>query len=230
MINKILDYQKLDMEITKAEKDLNFNEHRKTANNMRSYVKDAQDRIINLDKQCENIINEYNNILANYEKADKQLNFIESNKSKFSKEEKEKYVTQLDNIVKVLDGYERKLNEYQDKVNDILKIFDETKKKVYVAKIKYKEANEKFLEVQKESLPEINSKKAKLKELEKVIKPQIISKYKSIKAEKKTPVFVPETNNCCSGCKCKIPTSKLEILKNNQILECESCHRIIYIK
>ena len=53
MINKILEYQKLDIETAKAEKELNFNEHKKTANNMRSYVKDAQDKIINLDKQCE---------------------------------------------------------------------------------------------------------------------------------------------------------------------------------
>ena len=43
MINKILEYQKLDIDIMKMEKELNSNENKKTANNMKSFVKDAQD-------------------------------------------------------------------------------------------------------------------------------------------------------------------------------------------
>ena len=229
MINKILEYQKLDMEITKAEKDLNFNEHKKTANSMRSFVKDAQDKIINLDKQCENVIKEYESILANFEKAEKQQQLIQANKAKLSDEEKNKYATQLENIVKVLDGYERKLNSYQEKINSIMKVFEETKKKVYVAKMKYKDSNEKFLQVQNEVMPSINQKKAKLKELEKAIKPQVVTKYKAIKADKISPVFVPIDKNRCSGCKIEISAQGLNTIKINQILECEHCHRIIYI-
>ena len=71
-----------------------------------------QDKIINLDKQCENIIKEYNSMLSNYEKAEKQFEVIMKNSAKLTAEEKQKYSTQIDNIVKVLDGYERKLNAY----------------------------------------------------------------------------------------------------------------------
>ena len=228
MINKILEYQKLDLDILKKEKELNNNENKKTANNKKSFVKDAQDKIINLDTQSEKIIAEYNAILDNYKKAQKQLDIISKNMPNLSDEEKQKYVIQLDNIVKVLDGYERKINDYQQKVNDILKVFFTTRKKVDGAKQKYKEASDSFSALENDILPQINKEKAELKELEKSINPQLLSSYKQIKANKILPVFVTNENGKCGGCKININKSLLENLKNNKIIKCENCGRIIY--
>ena len=228
MINKILEYQKLDIDIMKKEKELNANENKRTANNMKSFVKDAQEKIINLDSQSEAIINEYNAIVENFKKAEKQLDLITNNMSKLTEEEKNKYIAQLDSIVKVLDGYERKINEYQQKVNDILKVFFTTRKKVDGAKVKYKEAVDNFTNIQNEITPKINEEKAKLKELEKSIKPELLSSYNQIKANKIMPVFVSNENGKCGGCKVTINKSLLENLKNNKVVKCENCGRIIY--
>ena len=228
MINAILDYQKIDLDIIKKEKELNANENKRTANNMKSFVKDAQDKIINLDSQSGAIIEEYNTIIENFNKAEKQLDLITQNMSKLSDEEKQKYITQLDNIVKVLDGYERKINEYQQKVNDILRVFFTTRKKVDGAKQKYKEATENFSVLEKETSLVINAEKEKLKELEKTIKPQLLEMYKQIKSNKILPVIVKNENGKCGGCKVVINKSSLETLKNNKIIICENCGRIIY--
>lgn len=230
MINKVLEYQKLDTDIFKIEKEVNYCESKKTANNLRAYVKDAQTKIISLDHECETTLAEYNDILSNFEKANKQVEMLEKNNKKLTDEERAKYFTQLEDISKVLEGYERKLHSYSEKINNVLRDFEDTKKKVVVAKTKYKEAMDSFEKLSGEKQPEIAKLKAKLVELEKEVPEKMLAKYKSLKQDKIFPPFVPLVENRCGGCRMEISANALNNLKANQILECEHCRRVIYLK
>ena len=63
------------------------------------------------------------------------------------------------------------------------------------------------------------------------IDPHFLSEYQRLLATKRGPVVVPLQENHCSGCHMNIPPQLFtEIKKNDKILNCLSCQRILYWK
>ena len=75
----------------------------------------------------------------------------------------------------------------------------------------------------------IDKRFSKMKAMEKDLSPDLFAKYKSAKADRAFPVYVPLDNGHCSGCRVEIPTAKINKLKAEGTIVCE-CHRVIYNK
>ena len=65
--------------------------------------------------------------------------------------------------------------------------------------------------------------------LKRRIEPSIMDRYMQMREDKKFPILVPLVNNSCGGCAMALPNARLDLLKKDGVLECENCHRIIYI-
>ena len=96
------------------------------------------------------------------------------------------------------------------------------------AKQKYKIFKDKYEEDVKSVLPKVKEIEDKMAAMEKTLKPELLAKYKTAKADKIFPVFVPFSNGHCAGCRVEIPTAKANKLKTDGTIVCE-CHRIIYL-
>lgn len=230
-MEKLLEYQKLDTEIFKLEREVSKNEHKKQAQSMVGVVKDAQNKILELDKTSKNLVEELEKLKVVQNKG---ISLVEKYSKQFSKSMSEAELKELK--VRLTQTYSQ-LNElenrmlYCDKKSKmIMQEFETEKKKTTAAKAKHQESKTKFDEYYQTKLPEINKLKEKMQNLEKSLDASIVARYKTLKQDGIFPVFVPLVDKRCGGCRMELPSGAIEKLKNAKKLECPSCRRLIYVK
>jgi predicted nucleic acid-binding Zn-ribbon protein len=105
---------------------------------------------------------------------------------------------------------------------------DETWSKAGKAKKEYDETRA-VCEKEVEDSKELREKaKAEIKNKENNIPPELIARYKQVKANHAIPMAKVE-NNQCGGCNMSLPTSVIKkISTSNDLVECENCGRILY--
>ena len=124
---------------------------------------------------------------------------------------------------------ERNISLLSEKIAKILKDFEKTRQQA-------KTAVEKFEQNKAEHLKFVESKQATVKKLEKeladvekTINKDLLKKYKELRSDNKFPIFVPLVNESCGGCVMHQPRARLDKLQADKMLECENCHRMIYL-
>ena len=76
-------------------------------------------------------------------------------------------------------------------------------------------------------LPDIEKKEAEIKKLESSVDKAMYEKYKSLRNDNIFPVFVHLRSNRCGGCQMEQSLNFVQKLKQNGMLPCEECRRII---
>ena len=127
----------------------------------------------------------------------------------------QKQKKRLDKVIETSDNVEGKLKDVLVNVTKAKKEFADLKKKH-------------DLEI-KDSEPEVESLKKELESAEKGVDAALIKRYKSIKKSLSMPIVMVK-DNTCPGCNMNIPSSRLTKVRSGEILDCESCGRLIYIK
>ena len=228
-LNKILDYQKKDAELIKLERALYSNDNKKISNQMINVVKETQNQSSMLENQAQEIIRSYNSLKKTYEENAKTANLI-ANKNLDSISEEE--ITAIESVAQKIANnlviLEKKLVTSAERVRDILSNFDMTKKKYNLAKEKFNKHKALFDEDEKKLKPQIDEKTVEVKSLEAGIDIELLAKYKQKRQDRIYTVFVPCIDKDCGGCRMELPSASLATLKNNGVLECEHCRRIIY--
>ena len=228
-IDKILEYQKKDFEIIKLERELENNEDKKIYQRMLGVVKEAQNKSTMLDKEANQLIQDYNNIKKSYNENLKSYGTIlNTSLDKISENDLNNVNTVAGDLINNLSILEKKLINLAEKFNAILSEFEIAKKKYNEAKQKYILHKNAFEKKQKEIIPEIDKKKKEINKLESGIEQIHLLKYKQRRTDKIYPVFVPLIDKACGGCRMEIPSASLQKLKEKGFLECEHCRRIIY--
>jgi len=192
-------------------------------------VKDAQNKSSALEKQAGDLIASYEQLKKTY-----QDNVVYANKIN-GKDLETSSVADLETLEEIaqtvsnnLAILEKKLLNQAEKVNAILVDFDQTKKRYNTAKEKYAKHKQMFETESQNLQPEIDAKSKEVKKLEEGLDQTILAKYKQRRQDNIFPVFVPCIEKACGGCRMELPYASLQTLKNNGVLECEHCRRIIY--
>lgn len=230
-INKILEYQTLDSELFKLEKSLRDNEDKKTASQMQYNAKVAQERSYKLDEKAKELQKEYLNAKNQYDIQKKKMDEIfTKNLDKISKEELEKLAKLQEKLMQNLSILERSFAKLAENMNSLLSDFNKTKNAFQMAKQQFALSKQNYDKAQNDALPKKQELIKKLNSLERGIDHKIIEAYKKRRAENIFPVVVSLAGNCCGGCRMELSVANLSKLKEDGILTCEHCHRIIYLK
>jgi predicted nucleic acid-binding Zn-ribbon protein len=75
---------------------------------------------------------------------------------------------------------------------------------------------------------EIAKLKEKREAMAALIEPEILEFYNQLKAKKGLAVSKIEQGMCC-GCRISLSTAELQRVRTGQVVECSSCHRILYL-
>lgn len=229
-MKEILEYQKLDFELRKVKKSSNENIDTGNINKLKSYIMEASEKGKNLENGAKDMLSEYNKMKNEYEKNYKKVQELTSKSLEtIEMNDVDGILAQINSLSQELFLLERNLNLFITKIKNSLKEFEVTKNNMIKAKQKYNEVKSKYEKSVETNAPKIKAIEDKMKELEKSISPELLSKYKSMKGDKIFPVFVSLNEGHCSGCRVEIPTSKINKLKTDGKIVCEQCHRIIYI-
>lgn len=228
-MKEILQYQKIDMELKKLNRQVNASEEKEVMNKMMAYVKDAQNVSNGLEVKAGKIIEEYLNLKKNYEDNVNKVQKLTAKADYKSEEEFREAYSQINALSSDLYMIERNLNIFINKAKQLLKDFEVTKNNVIKARGRYKSSKENYEKSISAVEPKINELKAQRKALEKDIEPALLEKYKTMKADNIFPVFVPLLDGkACYGCRMELASSKLNKLNSDGYITCEHCGRLIY--
>lgn len=230
-IENLLDYQSKDYEIFKLEKQLYDGEDKKVINDMITKVKDSQNRSLQLEKNATDLVNEFENLKKSFDENIKKLNMMtNSNVDKLSQADFSSFENSINALVNNLSLIESKLSYFAKKINVILTDFEQAKRTYNNAREEY--SKHKKLYDEKEALvkPQIEEKVKELVKLEKNIDAKLLSRYKLKRQDKKFPILVPLMGSDCGGCQMQLSYASINSLKENEIIECEHCRRLIYFK
>ena len=230
-MEKLLEYQKLDTELFRLQRDINKNESRKEAQSMVAVVKDAQTHIISLERLAKSLCDDVEKLKAVQNKGISLVEkYSKQTSQNLSEQELNDLKAKIKQASKQLNELENRLLSNEQKSKQVIMDFDNTKKKANVARARHQEAKAKFDEFYATKVPQIEELRQKMQALEKTIEPAMINKYKAMKQDGVFPVIVSLVDNRCGGCRMELPKGAVDVIKEKGKLECPSCHRLIYIK
>jgi len=229
-IDKILEYQKKDLEIVKLMHTLAESPNRKAINQILNIVKETQDTSSALESEAEEVLIQFNNLKKTYE--DNVNSFITLTK-KDVENISESEIGGIMNLINVMSSnlniLEKKLLGLAERINVILTNYEEARKKYEVARKKHSEVKEKFEKEKSLLQPKISEFEAELKAMEKNVDSKLLTKYKEKRQDKIFPVFVKFSSDACGGCRMQLSYAQIEKLKKEGMIECENCHRYMFI-
>lgn len=228
-VQKILEYQKIDLNIYKKEKAFAQSAEMK-------HMVTCKEEIKNKKKTLEDLV-------AELDKSYALLGALESKIAEFDPEKADLVTDFADyNDIKEFDRYEKDLAKYEENVSnfgkEVTKIIKriaeigELNKKIndQIARlvVEFQKAKVATEEKRKEIIREAYPFAKHLKEIEPEIAPEVLAKYKEIRA-KKMPVYVPYSDGSCLGCGMGIKLEVDKLLVNPfDSAECPHCGRIVY--
>lgn len=232
MIQKeMLDYQRLDSELNRIERDLRKNENFVKRKQYKAMTAECEESLTKLDAKSAELRNQ----LAAANKAIERVN-----------EELDEHIKEFDGAEDVdeLNYMNRKLNALITEIGnldkeikrilregeEISKSFDEISAKLPRLIAGYNKCNEVFNKAAAEVKPKVRELQQKQAELRKSIDPSLFEVYKKISEGQLHPVFVPLRDGCrCGGCQMEIPKAVVEAqMAGKDYMRCEHCGRIIY--
>ncbi len=228
-IKQMLEYQKVEAEVVKLEKQLEQNPDKIQAQKMISAFKSSQQQAENLEKEAARAVEEFNKVKAIYETNEKLAQKLSSiDVDKLEDEKVDKLNKDLEDVLNNLNIVERKLMALNKNVEEILKNFEQAKKNASIAKANYTKAKTAFESVSASQNENIAKLKSILAKLAKTVDGDILKKYQALRQDKVFPVFVPLSSNLCGGCRMNLSVVDINKMKDQGYVVCENCHRIIY--
>lgn len=229
MLNKLLNYQKVDSKLVKIERDLENSDSKGMVNKMVRLVKDAQNKLMQIEKTAGDLINEYKQLYALFEKEKENLTKIkEQDYDSQNLLELRESQNNVNKKISDIAGLKKDITALSKKIIQKLNEFERTRQQGVECKKKYDDSIQKYNEFASKQNDNIKKVKLELSELEKDIDPKYMAKYKKMRAEHKYPILVPLVNNACGICAVQVPNARLDVLNKQHMIECENCHRIIY--
>ena len=227
MIEKLLEYQKLDIELKKMKKEVSTSN--KDVNSLNTSIKDAQNKILELEETSKALLESFKKIM---EVQKKGLMYVEKNKDtnidKMTEAELKDFEAKMNQTAKNLAELENRLLGHNQEVKKVVAEYKLNRKQILDAKeAKENLKNDTAVALEKKA-PDIEAVEEKQAKLEKDIDADKFAKYKAMKQEGIFPVLVPLVDKRCGGCRVELSSATLDKLKNDGTCECEQCRRIIY--
>lgn len=228
---EMLQFQSLDAELNRIEKELRKNEHFVKRKQYKALHTECEENIAKLDAKAGElksqlaaakqsmekigaVIDEHAKEAADIEDKD-ELNYINK-----------KLTEQLEQLAVV----EREIKRILRDGEEAAKSFEEINAKLPKIIAGYNKCNVEFAKAAEAQKPRVNELKLKQAELKKVINPELFEKYKKISDGQIFPVFVPLRDGCrCGGCQMEMPKAVVDTqMATKDTMRCEHCGRIIY--
>ena len=230
-IAKILEYQKLDFVIYKADRDYVNSEENKKFTKIRMTINDVAENIVRLDKEAADIfadIEKHKNSLENYIKKSKTTQ-VSGAKNLEQMDKLEDNISSLENE---LAGIDKDLQRGFKRLQEISREAAELTQKLLKLKAELKNADIARANKRAEIIDSIKEEGKKLTDMKATLVPDDLNIYnKARMAKVKMPIVVPYNDGHCGACGMDIKAEvDGRLQKSGDIAGCPHCRRIVYKK
>ena len=236
-LKALWDYQAAEIELEEYENVLRNTETRKKLVQHQKYLQARQQAIKNIE--MENVLNQ-NRIVEITAQIEMLSTKMEQKNQELSEmadydledlfiEDVRESIKESESIKSALEQNKRKIVEIRKKLEKAGEDVLQTLRNMSAAKKEFDRLKELHNEEIEKGSGEIIRLRAQLELAAKMVEPDLMEKYKKIKQRRPNPV-ARLNNDRCSGCNMQLPSSVIGSLKvSGNIVECDSCGRIIYI-
>ena len=231
MIKSLLEYQNVDKELREIEVSLKQSEERKKASSAKSFLNGANESVAKLDQRAEELASKYNASLKLLSQLEEEVNEydgiaeMDEDQISYVKKKAQSLTEEINNLTSAIDSLAKE-------IESVLKEFAQLKADIKKAKAQYSEYGPKYNELKASKEEEINKIKARLKKLEASIDANVLEKYHQRRNDKIFPVLnEAKEMSKHAYCRCGTELSLTDYgnLKNGSIVECDNCHRLLYL-
>lgn len=232
MINKLLAYQKVDATLREIEVAISKSEERKKAAVAKNFLNSVNESIASLDQRAEELVSKYNSAIKLYEKLIEETK--EYDEMGDMDEEQLAYVKKkAQSLSDEISALSQSIDTLSKEMENVLKELSQLKADTKKYKAQYSEFRPKYEELKASKESEMNAIKAELKKLEKGIPPEVLDRYNQKRKEKIFPVLNEAkeiSKHAYCRCGTELPVTSYNGLKSGNLVECDSCHRLLYFK
>lgn len=230
MIEKLLEYQTVDAELKNIENELKKSEEFKKYAQAVKFLKTVTESKSQIEAKA-------SSLLTGLGALEKKLQKLDEDKSEFSalndvEDEAtlaflKKKSQELSNQYAVLEQEIEKLaKEMTELATSYKKLMSNTKLMLE----QQDEFKKKYEDLLKAKESEKVAIKKKLTAIEKDIPSEYMDKYKEKRKDPKFPIVYELKDRHCTACGTELSQLELSRLKNEKIIECENCRRLIFVK
>ncbi len=230
---EMLQYQSLDMELARIERDLRKNDNFVKRKQYKAMTQECEETIAKLDAKASDLRNQ----LAQAQQSVQKITDVIEEHSKeidgLEDEDELNYLNKkLNEQIMELNSVEKEIRRILREGEEIVKSFDDANAKLPRLVAGYNKCNEEFNRAAAEVKPRVTEIRAQQAELKKAIDPSIFEIYKKIADGGLQPVFVALRDGTrCGGCQMEIPKAVADArFAGKNYMRCEHCGRIIYKK
>lgn len=229
-IKQLLMYQQKDAELLAIEKEVANSEERKKYVQTKNFIKKASEKLDQLEGKSQEILGlmerlnkkyaEITDVLKDFEHLDElvgggaDISFYQRNASQITDSIKS-LKTDIANLSALA---KETAEEYQT-----------LKKKVIAAQKQYPVAQEAYQEYNNSKKAAMSAISAELEEIAKGLDEEVLRKYQTKRSERIFPILCAIKADRCSKCGMELSIAGKEIVASGKVVECENCHRILYL-
>ena len=227
----ILEIQKLDRQIKMLEREVAKCPASVDFQNYKKFMAEGRTRLEQLEKQANGIIKSYNTASTKFARLQGDSAIVrKENTENISLENVSNLIGEANSLLGELSEESRQMEELVRRAEEVVRKSQELSQKLTEAKMRSVSIKARIDAKQKEVAPKIAAIQKQIAELESKVKDKdLYEKYKTMKAHGIFPVYVPLENDFCGGCKVELSLNFIEKLKNQKMLTCEHCGRIIML-
>ena len=239
MIEQLLKYQEVDAGLRKIETELAGSEARKKAVSAKKYLESVDDTVSKLDVKAAELAHIYEKMQEDSKMLSERCRHIHADLAEefvgaLEHAEDENALNYLSKKADELYNKVKNLSQEATKVADamqaVYKEYAGIRANIKTAQAQYTENVNIYGELKASKQDERSKIESELKELEKNVEPALMERYKVKRAAKIFPILYEVNGNVCGACNMELPKSVLAGLKNGDVIECDQCGRLLFMK
>lgn len=230
-IRLLWEYQQADVEVGKMENSIKRSPNRQKLVKYRDYLKSQQDVMKRIEGEVSAMADRLEALKDAISMTEDQYRAL---KQKVESEQATdaKAVQQLMNEAKRflnnLTAYEQEIKRIRKDAADRERLQHDVKVRAAKAKAEFDKLKVAFDAEYKEKTVELEALKAKAAEKAKPIEPAFMERYESIKRHSVPPLAVLNGDQC-TGCNMSLPSAVTRKIKAGELIECETCGRLLIV-
>ena len=233
MLEELLKYQELDAELYEHEQSVVKSEVRQKTAVAKKFLDSVKEKLDMIEENAKRLNDTYDNYKKTYAELTAEKEDFEKAINDVADGDEVAYLqkkaTDLMNKIGVV---EKQTNTLKKHIAELMEAYDKLRRQTSNAKKQYEEYAPKYKELKESKKSEMDGIAAKLSAMEAGIAKDIMEKYK-IRRKSGFPVLYPMRDDgmlACPKCGMSFSMADKNKIAQNGVMECESCHVLIYDK
>ena len=230
-IRLLWEYQQADVEVSKVENAIKRSPNRQKLVKYRDYLKSQQDVMKRIEGEVNamadrlEVLKDAVSMTEDQYKALKQKMETEP---ATDVESVQQFINEAKRFINNLNAYEQEIKRIRKDAADRERLQHDVKVRAAKAKAEFDKLKVAFDAEYKEKTAELEAAKAKAAELTKPIDPAFMQRYENIKRHSMPPL-AKLNGDQCTGCNMSLPSAVTRKIKAGELIECETCGRLLVI-